>query len=318
MTTTAPARRHFSGTLNFPEPVKDGATALRRAGIDWTARAVKVSDLSPIAYPGSERFVAVITDEDEPRMIGMNGTRHQVIQNEVLAELGDAIIQMNESFRYVGGGAFPRGDKTYLVLRSDHVLTFGDDADRGFESILLVNDFNGNSPLTATTFIGRLACTNQFSGLTRGRTGTRIVRIPHTKSATERISAAKDILRAAVHEVDAIELELRRLLETPVTTDAAVAAAVGPAPKARIGDDGEVTNARAISTWEAKLKAFRAELAQDYNDHIAGTALGAVMAAQAFDEHGSRSADREKARVDRIIAGNYPTMNRVLAALAPA
>lgn len=315
-TTTAPARRHFSGTLNFPEPVKGGATALRRAGIDWSVSAVPLSEYADGA-PGSNRFVAAVRDSDLA-FLGVNGTRHQLIQNSVLAELGDAIIQMNDSFRYVGGGAFPRGDKTYLVLRSDHVLTFGDDADRGFESILLVNDFNGNSPLTATTFIGRLACTNQFSGLTRGRTGTRIVRIPHTKSATERIGAAKDILRAAVHEVDAIELELRRLLETPMTVETAAAAAVGPAPRARIGDDGQVTNARAISTWEAKLMAFRAELAQDYNDHIAGTALGAVMAAQALDEHGSRSADRDKARVDRIIAGNYPTMNRVLAALAPA
>lgn len=306
MTTTTPTRRRFSGTLNFPEPVKGGATALRRAGIDWTVSGHDLRELT--GKPGGESYVAAVRSTDDA-IVGVNGTRHQLVQNEALADLGDTIIEMNDTFRYVGGGSMYGGTKTYLVLRSNHVLTFGDSDDRGFESILLVNDHDGNCPVVGVGFVGRLACTNQFSGLTRGRTGQRLVRIAHTKSADWKLQAAKDTLRALVHEMDETELELRRLLDTPMSAEAATSAAVGPAPTVD-------ANARAITAWENRLMAFRAELSQPYNQHIAGTALGAVMAAQAMDEHASRSADRETARLNRVLGANFPTMNRVLAAVS--
>lgn len=309
MTTT---HRRFSGTLNFPAPIKGGVTALRRAGIDWTANAVPLSDLTGNAYPGSDRWVAAVRDSDNA-MIGVNGRRHEIVQNEALAELGDAIIQMNAGFSYTGGGAFPAGDKTYLILTGERNIKFGGSDDLGFNAVLLCNDFNGNSPVTGTGFIGRLFCTNQIAGLARGRKkgSQRLVRVAHTMSASENLLIAKDTLRALVHEMDDTERELQKMLTVKVTEAAAVDAAVGQCPE----DTG--SNARAITTWENKRTAFKAELHAPWNEHISKTLLGAVMAAQGIDEHGSRSANRDKARVDRLITANYPTMHRVLRELAP-
>lgn len=306
------AARKFSGTLNFPAPVKGGATALRRAGIDWTATAVPLNTLSP-SHPGAERWVAAVRDVDNA-MIGVNGTRHEIVQNDALAELGDAVIQMNAGFAYTGGGAFPHGDKTYLILTGERNIQFGGSDDLGFNAILLTNDFNGNSPVVGTGFIGRLSCTNQIAGLARGRKkgSQRLVRVAHTRSASWQLAAAKDTLRALVHEMDETEKELQEMLKVKVTVEQAITAAVGERPV----DTGD--NARALTTWENKRVAFKAELLSPWNEHISTTKLGAVMAAQGIDEHASRSADRDKARIDRLITANFPTMKRVLRDLVPA
>jgi hypothetical protein len=307
MTTQTDNRaRKFSGTLNFPEPVKGGETALRRAGIDWTVRA---EPLDSHGFNGGDRFVAAVRDSDD-LLIGVNGTRHEIIQNSALAEWGDTIIQMNAGFKYTGGGAFPNGDKSYLTLTGERTLKFGSNDDIGFNAIMLVNDFAGNSPLVAIGYTGRLWCTNQIAGIARGRKkGThRIARVAHTRSAGWKITAAKDALREAVHEMDAVEEELQRLIKVTMTEQDAIQVAVGPRPD-------EDAPARSHTTWEQKFEAFRAELNADWNLHLKGTALGAVMAAQGVDEHLSRSADRDKARVDRVIAANYPTMKRLLAAV---
>lgn len=306
-------KRSWTGTLNFKQPVKGGETALRRAGIDWGVDTIDLADLT--GRDGGERFVAAVRDTDG-RIIGVNGTRHRVIQNTAMAELADVVVQMNDGFTIVGGGAFPNLDKTYLVLRGDRTITFGDDDDTGFSNILLVNDFNGNSPLQAIGFVGRLRCTNQMSGLTRRRTGHRLVSVTHTKSAEWKLIAAKDTLRAIVHEMDAVEVEIQRLLEIEMSAEAATDLASGPAPEEKVDDDGRVTNTRSINDWERKRETFKSELTAPWNEHLVGTALGAVMAAQGLDEHLSKSLDRDVSRVNRIINANFPTMNRVLASVA--
>src|SRR5690606_17015325 len=190
------------------------------------------------------------------RMIGVNGTRHEIVQNDALAALGDAVIQMNAGFSYTGGGGFPNGDKTYLILTGERNIQFGGSDDLGFNAILLTNDFNGNSPVVGTGFIGRLGCTNQISGLARGRKqgSQRLVRVAHTRSASWHLAAAKDTLRALVHEMDATELGLQEMLKVKVTENQAVNAAVGDRPE----DNGK--NARTITTWENKRAAFIGEL----------------------------------------------------------
>jgi hypothetical protein len=303
MTQTANTRRRFSGTLNFPEPVKRGETALRRADIDWEVQATKLSDLT--GKVGGERWTAAVrTDTDE--MIGVNGRRHNVIQNSALAELGDAIVQMNDGFAYVGGGSMYGGSKTFLVLSSDKVFHFGQDDDTGTQSVLLVNDFDGNCPIQGIGFVGRYNCMNQMNGLLRRKTGHRLVSVSHTANHTWKLEAAKDTLRALAHEMDDLEVEIQRLLAFELQRGDAALVAAGPAPKA----DG--TNERAITAHEARMTAFLTEYTRPYNQHLDGTALGAVMAAQGIDEHMSRSADRETARINRVIGANFPTMRRVL------
>ena len=302
-------QRTFTGRAGFGQPVRTGETALRRAGIDWAVASVDLAELT--GHVGGERFVAGVRSTDGA-IVGESGTRHTVIQNSEMAELADAVMEMNSGFAVVGGGSFPNGDKTYLTLKSDHAIEFGGPDDVGFSSILLVNDFNGNSPLIAAGFVGRLACTNQIAGITKKK--NRLVEVRHTKSKDWRIVAAKDALRAYVHEVDEFELEIRRLLDIEMTPEQATAAAVGPRPEEKI-EDGRVCNRRAITEWENRHDQFRSELFASWNEGIKSTALGAVMAAQGVDEHRSRSTDRDTSRVNRVMDANFPTMHRVLAAV---
>jgi hypothetical protein len=267
--TQTEARRRFSGTLNFPEPVKRGETALRRAGIDWEVTTTDLSELT--GKSGGERWQAAVRT-DTNTMIGVNGRRHSLIQNTALAELGDAIVQMNDGFAYAGGGSMYDGSKTFLVLSSDKVLHFGDDDDEGFQSVLLVNDFDGNCPLQAIGFVGRFRCTNQMNGLLRRKTGHRLVSVSHTQSHTWKIEAAKDTLRALAHEMDDLEVEIQRLLEFELNRGDAALLAAGPAPKPT-GD-----NERAITAHENRMTAFLTEYTRPYNQHLDGTSVARPIA----------------------------------------
>ena len=110
--------------------------------------------------------------------------------------------------------------------------------------------------------------------------------------------------------------ETRSLLKIKCTPERSTDAAVGPRPEEKLDEDGAVKNQRSINDWERRREVFRAELFAPWNEHLSRTALGAVMAAQGIDEHLSKSADRDVSRVNRLVEANYPTMNRVLAAIA--
>lgn len=307
MTTTISSHdRRFIGT---PMETQSGAEALRLANLDWTVENVKLDQF--LEFEGrlnADRHQVALRSDGA--IMGVNGKRHHVIQNAALAQLGDAIIRFQDSFRYVAGGESATGETTYLVLHSDKMVRFGGEDDRGFHSVMLVNDFNGNVPLAAIGFTTRFHCTNQIRGLIGGKQGSkRLVSVRHTASADWHVKAAEQTLIEYVREIDEIDHEIQRLLEIelqPAEARALVTKLAGQEP-----DD----LGRAHTLWENRRDAIRAEWRAPWNEHIAHTALGVVMAAQGYDEHRSKCArgKRDQARTRRLITGDYPTMDRALA-----
>lgn len=284
-----------------------GAEALYYADLDWTVDVHPLGDIAPdLAGKKNANRHHVAVRSSDGAVLGVNGNRHAPIQNSALAELGDQIVKFRPDFRYVGGGQSPTGETCYLILESEEVVRFAED-DFGARSILIATDHNGNYPLFGVASTVRFNCTNQFT-LAR-KQGKRLFNIRHTSGAEWAIVAAKQALIEQVKQYDAVDDELSRLLDTPVTMTEVRTAIIGERP---------AVGGRPQTNWDATWDRLVAEYTADWNiDHM-GTAFGVVMAAQGADEHSSRckKGQRDTQRINRLVKSNYPMMDRALEAVS--
>lgn len=136
--------------------------------------------------------------------------------------------------------------------------------------------------------------------------GSQIFSLNHNFSASHLVPQAISAVQNAVALYDAMDIEINRLLNTPIDSPVALLGAVaGARPK----DEG-----RGLTEWEKRFDALVAEYKADYNANLRGTAWGIVMAAEGTDEHRSRArkGGKDLQRVNRMLTGNYPLTERAL------
>jgi hypothetical protein len=278
-------------------PTMDGAEALALAGIDWTVESRPLSELLDV--PGAnEVFISQRSDNDG--IVGVNGKKYNVIQNDVLAEIGDAIRQVRPDAKYVSGGDKGNGKTVFLMLELSDPFTFGDNADPIYRNILLKKGHDGGA-VNPMASMFRPSCMNQWGALMR--TSVTMAKVPHTASHEQRLRFAIQTVQAAVSTFDEWDTALIELLNTPVRA--------GDVFKQIVGDRPE--KGRALTEWENRLDNLWAEYSQDFNSNLIGTAAGVFMAAQGVDEHRGRGANkREQQQIGRLLTGAYPTAARAL------
>lgn len=282
-------------------PTMNGATALREAGIDWKVDVLPLSDV--LDAPGANE-VFISQRSDNGRIVGVNGKKYNVIQNDVLGEIGDAIRLVRPDARFVSGGDKSGGKTTFLMLQLDDPFQFGDGGDPIFRNILLKKGHDGGA-VTPMASMFRPACMNQWAALQR--TSVTMARVPHTASYSQRLRFAIRTVQAAVATFDEWDAELLELLNTPVRAGNVFNRIVGDRPE----------KGRALTEWEGRLDNLWAEYSQDFNSNLWGTAAGVFMAAQAVDEHYGRGASkREQQQVGRLLTGAYPNAERALAIMS--
>jgi hypothetical protein len=289
---------------NAIAPTTSGAEALALAGIDWTVRQTPLSDLLDV--PGADE-VFHSQRSDNNGIVGTNGTKYNVIQNTVLAELCDAVRQVRPDARYVAGGEKNGGKTTFLMLELEDALDLGG-GDKVYRNLLAYKGHNGGAvKFLPTPF--RPWCMNQWGRMMRS-SGDKLVAIPHTASHEERTRLAIKLVQDSVQVFDEWDRALRELTTTPVRAGDHFKVIAGERP-----EDG-----RALTEWENRVDRLWAEYSQDFNSQLIGTAAGVLMAAQGVDEHGSKVnfGQRDAARIGRVIAGNYPLANAALASLGVA
>jgi hypothetical protein len=285
-------------------PTMDGQSALEAAGLDWQVVPTNLSEL--MDKPGASAHT-ISTRSDTGLVLGVNGAKHRIIQNDVLAELGDTIRSVRPDAKYVQGGMKDGGKTCFLVLEFDQDIDLGG-GDTVQRRIMLGTAHTGGS-LFGLGMNGRMACTNQWASIVKGK--KRIVSISHTASSKQRISFAHHTLAAAVAQFDEWDNALRKLVATPARASDHFKAIVGPRP------DKE---GRGVTEWENKLDRLWDEYQQDFNANLVGTAAGIFMAAQGCDEHRSRvhggEKMRDEARMAKVIRSQFPMAAAALRSLA--
>lgn len=283
-------------------PTNDGGTAMAAAGIDWTVEATKLD--SVFEAPNAED-TTISTRSDTGAIVGINGKKHNIIQNDVLAEFGDAIRNVRPDAQYVAGGNKSGGATTFLMLELPDGLDLGG-GDVVKRQLLIGTHHNGGKLFTAAVQF-RPFCLNQWSGLMRGK--QRLIEVSHTASAEQRIKDAVFTLEAAVTTFDEWDQGLRDLLSQTTSLTPHVSNIVGDKP---------TKEGRGMTEWENRVDRLWGEYSQDFNSGLVGTGFGVLMAAQGADEHSSRvkKGQRAEQRVGRMINGNYPLAQRAVRSLA--
>lgn len=300
------------GDAHVERRIWSGQEALEIAGLDYEVHTHEIGVVAPAleGVKNANRHHVSIRSSDGA-IVGVNGTRHTVIQNDALAELGDAIRKMAPDFRYVAGGESTTGETTFLIMESDTTVNFGnhDDGtpDIGMRNLWLVNDFGGNHPLFGLGLMFRPSCMNQLSLAKRKE--ARLFTVRHTSGKDWAIAAAKQTLVAHFKQRDAMDEQIQRLIEIEMS--------VGQVQKALLGACPEKAG-RSQSMWENRWAMLSKEYRSPWNAHLKGTALGVYMAAQGVDEHGGRSkfGQTDVQRTSRVLTQRFPLASKVLALTA--
>ena len=284
---------------------RDVGQALRAAGLDFTVDSTPISHLTPMDHKYGDKYYAAVRSTDQA-ILGVNSSRFHHFQPSTLGVLADAVIKIRPD-AYVSGGGMSTDERTqFLIVTLDDEPTEGPHGQRN-RNIMLANGTNGNRMLQGIAFDFVFTCMNQFPALMR-KGGQKLFTLGHTWSANQALPTAIKALQDAASHFDEMDREIELLLTTPLLSspERILKQVAGTQPD----EEG-----RALTNWEDRFQSLVSEYNSDHNGYAYNTAFGIVMAAQACDEHGSKvqKGQREQQRVGRVLAGNYPLMERALA-----
>lgn len=280
-------------------PTISGEIALMEAGINWDVAVTPLSD--HMEAPNADS-VWISQRTDNNAIVGVNGKRHRVIQNSVLADLADTVRKVRPDATIVQGGQRHGGKTTFLMLEFEDQLDLGG-GDMVARNLLLGTHHDGGR-LFGVGARSRFSCSNQWTQFTKGK--NRIVSVSHTASFEDQLRMAHRALEAAVTQWDEWDIALRKLTATPMRASEAFTNILGDRPD----EDG-----RKRTEWENRLDRLWDEYSKDFNAGLIGTAAGVLMAAQGCDEHRSKvkRGMRDEQRIGRLIDASYPTAQRAMA-----
>lgn len=290
--------------IRTEDRITSGDHAMNLGGIDWQVNELLLSDVinNPLADEHKMRVRAT-----DGAILGVGSPRYGLIQNDSLAHLADAIIQMRPDAHIESCGSLFHGKVTWmLVALDDQVRSFSAGDEKQFRYLLVYTSHDGSQPFAVRFTNVRVECMNTFS-MAMGRASQMVHKIRHTSNAMQYVKQAEDAVRAAVQTFDLLDLEIERLLtmEMGKTESRQVFTKVlGERP-----DEG-----RGKTLWENAFDAIVAEYNADHNDNIRGTAWGTFMAVNGYELWGQsvRGQSRSEKQFRLLLDGKYPLTERTL------
>jgi len=138
--------------------------------------------------PITNHFATVRTDTRD--VLGIVGSRYEVIQNIDAFSTFDALVDEGEAI-YHTAGALGKGERIWILAKlPDYIKVKGDDIVEKF--LLLTNAHDGSSAVTVKLTPIRVVCQNTLSAALNGI--EQQVHIKHTQQAIEKLKVAHEIL----------------------------------------------------------------------------------------------------------------------------
>lgn len=270
-------------------------------------------DNNPASYWHEEDMVA-IKREDTKATLGYASKQYEVIQNlDALATLVDPILAQGEGTIETAGSLF--GGKLFWVLMKlpTEIKLRGDDISHQY--LLFVNSHDGSSSLQIKFTSIRVVCMNTLM-MALGGLGKRkrknaeggVLYIRHTKSATERLAKAAEVIglsKSLTKEFAELTMNLsRREVSGAEAKDFAMSVFPTEQPEKPKPTGNEIEDARAKLQWQAeceRTKEIASERAQRVLQYFEdpklnpgadlesakGTAWGLVNSVTRFVDYGA-------------------------------
>lgn len=145
--------------------------------------------------------------------MGRVGTDYEVIQNEQHAAFLDTLVGESGA-HFETAGSLNGGKRMFITMKMpNHMLIGGHDRIDWY--LAATNSHDGTSPFTVFATPTRVVCQNTLNAALRG--AKHMVKIRHTKSATERVQKAREVLGLTFKYSEAFEAQANKMIETELT-----------------------------------------------------------------------------------------------------
>lgn len=180
--------------------------ALSNAGLNYTA--VK----SPLYLENGTRVEGYFasTKSDEPNaVLGIVGNQYVPIGNYEAFNVAEEIVNEGWARYEIGGPSMGSKNtidfaRSFLVLRGDD-FEIKDDVFNSF--VIFNNSFDGSTGIRYRIICQRVVCLNGMVRLLGGAKNQLMINIQHSKTASDKIKIASDIMKKRREDIDIIKKE---------------------------------------------------------------------------------------------------------------
>jgi phage/plasmid-like protein (TIGR03299 family) len=170
---------------------------------------------------------------DTSQVIATVGETYKVIQNHVLADLSDALLEVESGVEYIKGGSLNGGRIVYLVAKLPERTFKIEGDDSPIEQFLILRTgHDGLTSLTLGPTAIRLFCENQVNATIRGLKSKIVIR--HTVNAERPIAEMRRALNFTGEYFDGLQKVFTELTKRPMTVDDVIKATVKLIPSTAV------------------------------------------------------------------------------------
>lgn len=280
----------------FSEEVTDYRRMLELAGLNnWNVR------MEELAVPGladanwAVTANAVVADmADGPRVLGVTGSRYEIVQNEDAFEF---LQSLHDGARWETAGALKDGRVVFGSLAFDHdfVLDPSGVADKVSSYLLVHTSHDGSTGIAGGITPIRVVCQNTLNVAQRNVKQT--FKIRHTMGAEERMKVEAEVWRQANTYMDSFQKEAETLFATTATDKNFFDIVEKFYPKPEEDKKGSQKK------WETQMEKFTQAWKGAPNAGIKNTAWGVFNALTEANQWGRNVRNTENGEENFFAAG---------------
>jgi len=294
----------FDGVGHDLTQCEEYECAMEEAGINYTGEKSSIYLADGTIIPNN----FAITKSDDPHcVIGVVGNQYQAIGNHEAFEVAGEIVSEGMARYELGGpciGAKNKLDysRTFLALRGDDFDIAGDE----YESFIVFNNsFDGSGGIKYQVLCQRLVCLNGMVRYLNGKKNQLQITIQHTKSASDRIKQAHDIVMKRVEDVETLKRQAQALIGVKMSKEdfqkKIIPLVLKNMKLVENDKDRERGQERIDRTVMQLLGCYNADDVQNFN----GTAWQIMLALSDFESHAEplRNTGNRSIYLNRVSKG---------------
>lgn len=284
--------------------------ALKLSGLDFEV------EKKPL-YFGEEGDMTLIDKQyatvrtDTNQFFGVVSDSYQILQNREAFDFLDSLVLGGAKFE-TAGFFKKNGAASYITMSAEPMNILGDQFDNYF---MISNGHDGGSAVKVVISPIRAYCRN--SAVLALKKATNVVTIQHSKTMSDRLVAAKEILVANSNYLNELKIVAEELAVKPFSEEAfeALARKLYPVKE----EQSEIVQIRNLAQIEKLLKAYKEDDLQNFN----GTAWKVIQAVSDAESHPTTMRKSTKVsdagtREFQVVYNGMPLLNKVFAMLQEA
>jgi phage/plasmid-like protein (TIGR03299 family) len=195
----------WHGKGNIVDHALTAQEAIVAGGLDWE---VELAEITVGGVLLDDYFATV--RQDTGKVLGIVGSRYQVVQNRKLFTFFDPVIDPEKGAIYHTAGVLKEGRRVWMLAKvpGDFYVP-GVEDDRVENYVLLASAHDGSMHVTVMHTPVRVVCWNTLSMALGGK--QTMVKIRHTASAQYELAMAHTVLGLATRRIGAVKEAARAL-----------------------------------------------------------------------------------------------------------